>query len=138
MRYLKRLIIYIILFFLTYSVGTTLLFRFIPVTVTPLKVVRLFENLREEGLSVHSNWVSLKKINPTMVQAVVATEDNNYLTHNGFDWEAINQALDENREGKRLRGGSTISQQTAKNVFCLPSRTWVRRRLRAATVGPMR
>ena len=66
MRYLKRLIIYIILFFLTYSVGTTLLFRFIPVTVTPLKVVRLFENLREEGLSVHSNWVSLKKINPTM------------------------------------------------------------------------
>ena len=114
MRYLKRLIIYIILFFLTYSVSTALLFRFIPVTVTPLKVVRLFENLHEEGLTVHSNWVPLKKINPTMVQAVVATEDNNYLTHNGFDWEAINQALDENREGKRLRGGSTISQQTAK------------------------
>ena len=95
MRYLKRLIIYIILFFLTYSVSTALLFRFIPVTVTPLKVVRLFENLHEEGLTVHSNWVPLKKINPTMVQAVVATEDNNYLTHNGFDWEAINQALDE-------------------------------------------
>lgn len=131
MRYLKRLIIYIILFFLTYSVSTTLLFRFIPVTVTPLKVVRLFENLHEEGLTVHSNWVPLKKINPTMVQAVVATEDNNYLTHNGFDWEAINQALDENREGKRLRGGSTISQQTAKNVFCLPSRTWFRKGIEA-------
>ena len=127
MRYLKRLIIYIILFFLTYSVSTTLLFRFIPVTVTPLKVVRLFENLHEEGLTIHSNWVPLKKINPTMVQAVVATEDNNYLTHNGFDWEAIKKAYNENREGDRLRGGSTISQQTAKNVFCLPSRTWVRK-----------
>ena len=44
-----------------------------------------------------------------------------------IDWEAINQAFDENREGKRLRGGSTISQQTAKNVFCFPSRTWLRK-----------
>ena len=59
--------------------------------------------------------------------AVIATEDNNFMVHNGFDWEAIKKAYNENREGDRLRGGSTISQQTAKNVFCLPSRTWVRK-----------
>ncbi|MFQ8804658.1 MAG: monofunctional biosynthetic peptidoglycan transglycosylase [Alistipes indistinctus] len=66
-----------------------------------------------------------------MVRAVIATEDNNFLTHRGFDWDAINKALDENREGGRIRGGSTISQQTAKNVFCLPSRTWTRKAVEA-------
>ena len=80
---------------------------------------------------MHSNWVPFDRINPSVVQAVIATEDNNFATHNGFDWEAINQALDENREGKRLRGGSTISQQTAKNVFLWPGRTWVRKGLEA-------
>ena len=131
MRYLLRLVVYLSLFFVTYSVCSVLLLRAVPVTVTPLKVLRFFENFTQDGFSVHSNWVPFDRINPSVVQAVIATEDNNFATHNGFDWEAINQALDENREGKRLRGGSTISQQTAKNVFCLPARTWLRKGVEA-------
>ena len=127
MRYLGRLLVYLAIFFFTLSVSSVLIARVIPVTVTPLKVLRLVENFPDKGLSVQSNWVPLHRINLSMVRAVIATEDNNFLTHRGFDWDAINKALDENREGKRLRGGSTISQQTAKNVFCFPSRTWLRK-----------
>ena len=131
MRYLGRLFIYIAIFVLVYSVSSVILLRFIPVTVTPLKVLRLAENFPEKGIAVYSNWVSLHRINMSMVRAVVATEDNHFLTHRGFDWDAIDKALDENREGKRLRGGSTISQQTAKNVFCLPSRNLFRKGIEA-------
>ena len=92
---------------------------------------RLVEHLPEEGLRVRSNWVPLRKVAMPMVRAVIATEDNHFLSHRGFDWDAIDRALDENREGKRLRGGSTISQQTAKNVFCLPARTWLRKGVEA-------
>ena len=131
MRYFFRLVVYLAVFFVTYSVCSVLLLRFVPVTVTPLKVIRLFENLPEDGLRIHSNWVPLDKISLSMVRAVIATEDNHFLSHRGFDWDAIDQALDENREGGRLRGGSTISQQTAKNVFCPPSRTWFRKGVEA-------
>ena len=94
MRYLLRLVVYLSLFFVTYSVCSVLLLRAVPVTVTPLKVLRFFENFTQDGFSVHSNWVPFDRINPSVVQAVIATEDNNFATHNGFDWEAINQALD--------------------------------------------
>lgn len=118
-------------FFITFSLGYTLLLRWVPVTLTPLKAIRLAEHLPEEGLRVRSNWVPLRKVAMPMVRAVIATEDNHFLSHRGFDWDAIDRALDENREGKRLRGGSTISQQTAKNVFCLPARTWLRKGVEA-------
>ena len=111
MRYLGRLLVYLAIFFFTLSVSSVLIARVIPVTVTPLKVLRLVENFPDKGLSVQSNWVPLHRINLSMVRAVIATEDNNFLTHRGFDWDAINKALDENREGGRIRGGSTISQQ---------------------------
>lgn len=127
MRYFGRLLLYLAIFFVTLSVSSVLIARFIPITVTPLKVIRVIENFPDKGLSVQSNWCSLAHINPIMPCAVIATEDNNFMVHNGFDWEAIKKAYNENREGDRLRGGSTISQQTAKNVFCLPSRTWVRK-----------
>ena len=116
MRYLGRLLVYLAIFFFTLSVSSVLIARVIPVTVTPLKVLRLVENFPDKGLSVQSNWVPLHRINLSMVRAVIATEDNNFLT---------------NREGGRIRGGSTISQQTAKNVFCLPSRTWTRKAVEA-------
>ncbi len=130
MRYLLRLVVYLGIFLLTFSVGSVLLLRFIPVTVTPLKVLRLFETF-PGGLAVRSNWVPLEEISPSMIRAVVATEDNRFAEHRGFDWEAIQQAMERNRESDRLRGGSTISQQTAKNVFCLPARTWLRKGVEA-------
>lgn len=64
-----------------------------------------------------------------MQRAVIATEDNNFLQHRGFDIDAIKKAIEENKEGKRIRGASTISQQTAKNLFCSTSRTWFRKGL---------
>ncbi len=131
MRYLVRLLIYLAIFGFTFSVGAVVLLRFLPVTVTPLKVLRMVENFPDKGFDIRSNWVSLEQINPTMIRAVIATEDNHFCTHHGFDWEAINQALEENREGDRIRGGSTISQQTAKNVFCLPHRNWIRKGIEA-------
>ena len=126
-KYLLRLVIYVAIVFIVWSVGAVLLYKYIPVTVTPLKVIRLFENLPEAGLSFSSRWVPIEKINPLMIKAVISTEDNNFMEHYGLDYDAIKQAMKENRRGKRLRGGSTITQQTAKNVFCLPSRTWFRK-----------
>lgn len=131
MRYLFRLLVYFAVFGLTFSVGSVLLLRFLPVTVTPLKVLRLAEHFPEKGFSVRSNWVPLERIGAPMIRAVIATEDNHFPTHHGFDWEAINRAMAENRDGDRIRGGSTISQQTAKNVFCLPHRNWLRKGIEA-------
>lgn len=127
MKYLFRLFVWFALFLLTFSVGYAALLRFIPVTITPLKVVKLFENTPKTPFRVRSEWRSLKNINPSLMNCVIATEDNFFLAHHGFDWKAINQAIEENRRGRRLRGGSTISQQTAKNVFCYPSRSWFRK-----------
>ena len=131
MKYLVRLIVYLLVFGLSFSVCYAVLLRFVPVTVTPLKVIRWFENLPEEGVTIDSKWTRLQKIDLSMPKAVIASEDNNYFAHNGFDWDAIGQAIEHNRTGKKVRGGSTISQQTAKNVFCLPSRTWVRKGIEA-------
>lgn len=127
MKYLLRLILYVFLFFTTFTVVAVGLLRFVPVTVTPLKVERLIAADSEAGFSVRSRWTRLAAISGEMPTAVIATEDNNFMTHRGFDFEAIRAAVRENREGRRLRGASTISQQTAKNVFCLPDRTWLRK-----------
>ena len=64
-----------------------------------------------------------------MVMAVIASEDNRFMEHSGFDWIEIDKAIDAGKKGKRLRGASTISQQTAKNVFLFPSRSWLRKGL---------
>lgn len=127
MRYLFRLIVYIIIFFITFSVGYVTLMRFVPVTITPLKIIRFFEGHPEKGRKIYSEWIPLKGISVPMQKAVIATEDNNFFKHNGFDFEAIKKAVEENKKGKRVLGASTISQQTAKNVFCRPSRTWWRK-----------
>ena len=76
MRYLFRLLVYLAIFGFTFSVGAVILLRFLPVTVTPLKVLRMVENFPDKGFSIRSNWVSLEEINPTMIRAVIATEDN--------------------------------------------------------------
>ncbi|MDR0953781.1 MAG: monofunctional biosynthetic peptidoglycan transglycosylase [Rikenellaceae bacterium] len=131
MKYLLRLLLYLTIALTTFSLCSVLLTRFIPVTFTPLKFIALWENRGEDALPLRSRWVSLERISPEMVRAVVATEDNNFMIHSGFDFDAIKQAIAERREGGRLRGASTISQQTAKNVFCLPSRTWVRKGVEA-------
>ncbi len=84
-----------------------------------------------KDMKLKHDWVSLEGISPKLQLAVVCSEDQNYLKHFGFDWGAIEKALKANEEGKKLRGGSTISQQTAKNVFLWQGRSYVRKAFEA-------
>ena len=93
-------------------------------------VIRGFENLKKgETVKIEKKWVPFKKIPNYMQLAVVTSEDQNYLNHSGFDFTAIQKAMKENEKRKRKRGASTISQQTAKNVFLWPGRSWLRKGL---------
>ncbi|MFZ2028974.1 MAG: monofunctional biosynthetic peptidoglycan transglycosylase [Vitreimonas sp.] len=80
-----------------------------------------------EGQAIHHAPVPLNRISPYLIRSVIAAEDSNFCTHHGFDVNAIQDALESNAEGNRMRGGSTISQQTAKNLFLWPQRSWVRK-----------
>lgn len=109
-----------------------LAYRFIPVGVTPLMVLRSVDKVGsgEKPKLVHQ-WKPLEEMSPHLAVAVVAAEDQNFLKHHGFDMGAIQAAIEEAERGKRRRGASTISQQTAKNVFLWPGSTWVRKGLEA-------
>lgn len=136
MKFIKkifRFIFKIVLWFFIISVGLTLIYRFIPVPVTPLMVIRLWEQAWDEKKDVrlYKDWVSIDNISKNMPQAVYAAEDQKFLEHNGFDWKAMEEAWEKNKKGKRIKGASTISQQTAKNVFLWPSRNLVRKVLEA-------
>ena len=103
-----------------------------PVYITPLMVIRSVESVFQGKMPKNSKkWVSINNISPNMIQAVVASEDNLFLTHYGFSIDAISKAIEHNQKGKRIRGGSTISQQTAKNVFLFPQRSYIRKGLEA-------
>ncbi len=114
---------------LVLSLFSVLFFRFVPVPVTPLMLQRCFEHkLAGEGMRLQHDWVPLSRISPYLQLAVVCSEDQNFLVHDGLDFEAIEKAQKENkRKTKRKRGASTIPQQTAKNVFLWPARSWVRK-----------
>lgn len=131
MRFVLRFISYIVIFGLTFSVSYVLIMRVIPATITPLKIVRLIDNDQSEIKYIRSKWVSLDQINMNVVRAVISSEDSKYLEHNGFDWQAIKQAIEYNKTSDKRRGASTISQQVAKNLFCLPNRTWLRKAVEA-------
>lgn len=114
--------------------GSTILavvtLRFMPVYFTPLMFIRVGQQITSgESIKLKHHWVSIDEIAKDMPLAVMSSEDQRFLIHHGFDFDAIQQAAKENREGKRKRGASTISQQTAKNVFLWPGRTWLRKGL---------
>ena len=128
----RILFLWIPLTLLTSSVLLTVALKWVPVWVTPLMVQRTVEHWNDPDFHTHKTWMPYSKISPEMARAVIASEDNLFDTHNGFDWQQINKAIeDHEQKGKRLRGASTISQQTAKNVFLLPSRSFVRKGLEA-------
>ena len=108
-----------------------LLFRFFPVYVTPLMLIRAAEQLATgQKLQLQHTWVSIEAISENLSLAVICSEDQNFPDHFGFDFKAIESSLDAAQKGtKRLRGASTVSQQTAKNVFLWPGRSWVRKGL---------
>lgn len=127
-RKLLRIFKKIIIWFFIISIGLVVLFKWVPVPFTYTMISRSV-GMMVDGKEVvwQRDWVSLEKISPNLPQAVVASEDNLFTTHNGFSMNAIKKAMEANKKGKKLRGGSTISQQTAKNVFLWQGRNWVRK-----------
>ncbi len=120
----------LILFFFILSIGMVVLYKFVPVYYTPLMFIRVYEQIKADRKAVIDHtWVPITGIAQPLVQAVVASEDNLFLTHSGFDMDQIKKARDEAEKGKRIRGASTISQQTAKNVFLWPGKNYVRKGL---------
>lgn len=123
------------LWFFILSIGSVILFKYVPVPITFLMLQRCVEQKADgRELKLSKDWVSAEEISPYLQLAVVCSEDQNYLKHNGFDYGAIRKALKFNEKmeekGKsKRRGASTISQQTAKNVFLWPGRSWVRKGL---------
>ncbi len=128
-KYFRRLVLKITLWFLGLSVGSTLLFSFVPVPVTPLMIGRCWDQAwdPERSVRLDNYWVSYNDLSPHLQLAVVCSEDQDFLEHEGFDFQAIEKAYTYNQTHKRKRGASTISQQTAKNVFLWPSRSWLRK-----------
>lgn len=118
----------LVVWFLITSVFSVILFRFVPVPLTPLMIIRCVEQKSDgKDMRLKHDWVPLEEINEKLQLAVVCSEDQNYLKHSGFDWGAIKKAMQQNKKGKRIRGGSTITQQTAKNVFLWPGRSYIRK-----------
>ncbi len=105
-----------------------LIFKWVPLPFTPLMAIRYFEHPDEE---IKHDWVPIEEISKNLQLAVICSEDQNFESHSGFDIEAIQKAIENNKKGKRVRGASTISQQTAKNAFLWPGRNYVRKGLEA-------
>ena len=124
MKRFFKFIIKLVAWFFIISIFLVVLFKWVPVPFTPLMAIRYFEHPDEE---IRHDWVPMEEISPNLQLAVVASEDQNFLIHNGFDYEAIKKAIEENKTRKRARGASTISQQTAKNVFLWPQSSWLRK-----------
>ena len=122
----------LILYFFGISIGLVILFKFIPVPFTPLMFIRTFEQIGSNDKVVWKrDWIAIDEMGTSIQKAVIASEDGKFTTHNGFDVKAIEKAYKNNQKGKRVKGGSTISQQTAKNVFLWPGRSYFRKGLEA-------
>lgn len=139
MKILKRILRWIrnlILFFLISTLLAVVLYKYVPVYITPLMVIRCTEQVgRGEQIRLKRHWVPLDSIANNLAIAVIASEDQNFEQHNGLDFEAIEKAVEERKSRKRVRGASTISQQTAKNVFLWPTPSWVRKGLEVYFTG---
>ncbi|OZA94275.1 MAG: monofunctional biosynthetic peptidoglycan transglycosylase [Erythrobacter sp. 34-65-8] len=116
---LTRILAKIILWFIGLSLVLVLLFRFVPPPVTATMLM--------DANGITKDWEPLSNIDRNLVTAVIAAEDGKFCQHSGFDAEAIEQAIERNAAGGRIRGGSTISQQTAKNVFLWQGGGYVRK-----------
>lgn len=125
-RLLRNIALALFIVLVAGPVATVILYRFIPPPVTPLMVIRAVE-----GRGLDHRWRSIDKVAPALPRALIAAEDARFCEHHGFDFDALQKAYANNEAGKKIRGGSTISQQTAKNVFLWPGRSYVRKGLEA-------
>jgi monofunctional biosynthetic peptidoglycan transglycosylase len=123
LRRIGRLIFLAVAAVIAASLFEVLIYRFVPPPATPLMLIRLVE-----GYGIDMSWRPLSQISPRLVRAVMAGEDAKFCLHHGFDWGAIGEAWRRYESGRgKLRGASTISMQTAKNVFLWPGRDWIRK-----------
>ena len=128
----KLLLIKLPLTFVAVTVLWMFMLKWVPVWVTPLMVSRSIEYRNDDTFRTQKKWRRYERISPEMAKAVIASEDNLFAEHNGFDWKEMRKAINDHKtKGKKLRGASTISQQTAKNVFLFPSRSFVRKAFEA-------
>ena len=130
---LRRILTNLLLSLLLGSIALVLLFKFVPVPFTPLMLLRHIE-AHQQGrhLEIQHHWTPLEDISPDLIAAVIDHEDAKFYDHRGFDWDAISYAYEQNqRYGRIVCGGSTISQQTAKNIFTFHSRTYLRKAVEA-------
>ena len=125
-----KFIIKIVFWLVVFSIAIVILYKWVPVPITPLMLIRNVEQIQSnKKIILKHDWVPIEEISKNLQIAVICSEDQNFLIHNGFDVEAIEKAIDHNKKGKRIRGASSISQQTAKNVFLWPQRSWFRKGL---------
>lgn len=132
LRYIKRFFKFTFkaLFWLfLFSIFIVVVFKWVPVPITPLMVIKNFEKSDEKEDGWKHDWVAIEHISKHLQLAVICSEDQLFLKHHGYDIKAIEKAYEDNKKGKRLKGASTISQQTAKNVFLWPERSWLRKGL---------
>ena len=126
----KKTVKWIVVAFFASTILSVIVLRWVPVYFTPLMFIRLAQQkANHQELTLHHHWVPIEEMNPSMATAVMASEDAHFLEHHGFDFKAIEQAAMRNikHPDKRKHGASTISQQTAKNVFLWPGRSWIRK-----------
>ncbi len=122
----------VVLYFFIFSIGITIIYRFVPPPVTFLMLQRVLEQKFDgKEMKLQKDWVPIEEISTIMQRAVIASEDQHFISHWGFDLEAIEKAYNSNKKSKRIKGGSTITQQTAKNVFLWPARSYIRKALEA-------
>lgn len=128
MRIVYKVFKWFFILFFASTVLAVLFYRWVPVSLTPLMVIRCVQNVSQgKPAAIHHDWVPLERMSRYMPVAVMASEDQNFMHHHGFDFGAIQDAAEEKIRGGRSRGASTISQQTAKNVFLWPTSSWVRK-----------
>ena len=120
------------LWFFGLSIASVILFRWVPVPFTPLMVTRAIENkLDGKEMICNHDWVPIDSISVNLQKAVIASEDGTFTKHWGFDFGAMQKAFKNNNKGRRIKGGSTITQQTAKNVFLWQGRSYIRKAFEA-------
>jgi len=123
---LRNILVALFIVLVAGPVLTVILYRFVPPPATPLMVIRL-----AEGKGWNHRWRPIDQVSPALPRALIAAEDARFCDHHGFDFDALQKAYENNEKGKKIRGGSTISQQTAKNVFLWPGRSYLRKGLEA-------
>lgn len=126
---LKRIIYKVFLWFFILSIGGVILFKFVPI---PFTMTMIGSKLNvEKSYDYFYRWTAIENISKEAQLAVIASEDQMFFRHTGFDIKGIKNAIEKNKKGKKLRGGSTISQQVARNVFLWQKRSWFRKGLEA-------